>query len=81
MMKLFKKYVKVISLCDEDGNLTPGYIVWINGQKYKIDKVLENRQTASPAGGCGIRYRYLIDGRERNLFYETNRWFVETYRP
>lgn len=78
---MFKKYVKVIALCDEKGELTPGYIVWINGNKYKIDKIIEKRKAASPVGGCGILYRCLIGGKERKLYYEINRWFIESTTP
>lgn len=73
-----KKYIKVIALCDEDGTLTPGFIVWKNGRRYKIDKILESRNAASKVGGCGILYRCVIDGKVRNLFYEVDRWFIES---
>lgn len=80
-MKLFKKYIKVLALCNEEGILTPVYTLWINGEKYKIDKILEIRKASSPVGGCGILYRCIIGGNERKLYYEVNRWFIESYQP
>lgn len=80
-MRMYKKYVKVIALCDEEGHQTPLFIVWSNGHKYEIDKILETRQAASDVGGCGILYRCRINNKERNLFYEVNRWFIESPRP
>ena len=43
---------------------------------------MDVRRAASlKAGGTGLRYRCLIGGRERNLFYEDPRWFVERQAP
>ncbi|MDF9825744.1 hypothetical protein M2475_002146 [Breznakia sp. PF5-3] len=78
---IFKKYVKVIALCDENGKLTPGYIVWLNGQKYRIDKIHEIRNASSQAGGCGVLYVCSINGKIRKLFYEVDKWFIESTRP
>ncbi|MDQ0361511.1 hypothetical protein [Breznakia pachnodae] len=80
-MRVFKKYVKVIAICDEEGKQTPLCVVWLNGHKYAIDKILETRQAASEVGGCGILYRCLINNKERKLFYEVNRWFIESPKP
>ncbi|MDH6367753.1 MULTISPECIES: hypothetical protein [unclassified Breznakia] len=80
-MQLFKKYIKVITMCDEHGTLTPIYIIWNNGAKYKIDKILEVRKAASKVGGCGILYRCRIGKSERSIFYEINRWFIESTNP
>lgn len=39
---------------------------------------MDVRRAASlKAGGTGLRYRCLIGGRERYLFFEDPRWFVE----
>lgn len=78
---LYKRYVSVVALTDKDGRLTPLFLIWDNGVKYPIDKVLEIRKAASIVGGCGILYRCRIQNRERNIFYERNRWFIESYRP
>ena len=46
--------------------------------KYRIDKISDVRYAASlKAGGAGIRYTCHILGKERYLFLEENRWFVD----
>ena len=46
---------------------------------YKIQKVTDVRRAASlKAGGAGIRYTCIVDGKESHLFYEDNNmWFME----
>ncbi len=73
-----KKYIKVSAVFDCDGNLLPEYIYWDDGRKYRIDKISDVRYAASlKAGGAGIRYTCTILGKERYLFFEENRWFVD----
>ena len=46
--------------------------------RYPIDCVLHITPAASlKVGGRGIRYTAQISGRERCLFREDDRWFVE----
>ena len=73
-----KQYVSVTAIFDEDGNLLPIHIVWEDGRKFPIDKVTDVRYAASlKAGGAGIRYTCQIGGKERYLFLEDQRWFVD----
>ena len=74
-----KIYVDVNARFTSDGRLIPKEIIWSNGEKYEIDKVIaEQRRASLKAGGCGIRYTCRIMGGEHYLFYEENyRWFVE----
>ena len=74
-----KIYVDVNARFTADGRLIPKEIIWSNGEKYEIDKVIaEQRRASLKAGGCGIRYTCRIMGGEHYLFYEENyRWFVE----
>lgn len=73
-----KQYVSVTAVFDEDGNLTPVNIVWDDGRKFPIDRVTDVRYAASlKAGGAGIRYTCRIAGKERYLFLEEQRWFVD----
>ena len=73
-----KQYVSVTAIFDEDGNLLPINIVWEDGRKFPIDKVTDVRYAASlKAGGAGIRYTCQIGGKERYLFLEDQRWFVD----
>lgn len=74
-----KQYIKVLVEFDCDGNLLPKAIYWENNKKYDIEKVTDIRYAASlKAGGAGIRYTCKILGKNRFLFLENNRWFVET---
>ena len=44
----------------------------------EIQKILEERQAVCVgAGGRGLRYTCLINGKRRFLFFEGPRWFVD----
>ena len=79
MDKRRKVYVEVEVLFDIDGRMVPKSIHWEDGRVYHIDKVLDSRRAASlKAGGAGIRYTCIVDGKESHLFYEDNNmWFME----
>ena len=74
-----KVYVSVTAVFTKDGKLVPKSCVWKNGHVYEIQKVTDVRRAASlRAGGAGLRYTCIVDGRESHLFYEENNlWFVE----
>ena len=74
-----KVYVSVTAVFTKDGKLVPKSFVWKNGHVYEIQKVTDVRRAASlRAGGAGLRYTCIVDGRESHLFYEENNlWFVE----
>ena len=74
-----KVYVSVTAVFTKDGKLVPKSFVWKNGHVYDIQKVTDVRRAASlRAGGAGLRYTCIVDGRESHLFYEENNlWFVE----
>ena len=74
-----KRYVKVASVTDEDGRITPLSIEWEDGRIYEIDRVLDIRQAASlKVGGTGTRYLIRIGNAVTYLFHEDPRWFVES---
>lgn len=80
-MPIFKKYVDVTANFDADGNIMPLCIIWDDGTRYEIDKVLDVRPAASlRAGGAGIRYLCRILNKETYLFLEGSMWFVEAKR-
>lgn len=73
-----KVFVDMIVIQYKSGSLKPLYLVWEDGRKYQIDKVLDIRKAASlKAGGRGIRYTCRIQGQIKNLFLEDDRWFIE----
>ena len=54
------------------------YIFWDDNKRYPIDRITDVRYATSlKAGGCGIRYTCRILGKERYIFLEENKWFVE----
>lgn len=80
-MKIEKKFVSVIVRFDENG-MTPLQVIWPDGRTFDIDRVLDIRHAASlKAGGNGIRYTCRIMGKEKYLFFEEDRWFVEKKCP
>lgn len=73
-----KVYVEVVARFDIEGKLTPLEIVWEDGRRFEVDRVLDVRQAASlKAGGVGLRFLCRIRGRETYVFFEDPRWFVE----
>ena len=73
-----KVYVGVESYTDEAGHTLPRQIIWEDGRRFEIQKVLDERRAASlRAGGNGVRYTCLINGQTAFLFFEGPRWFVD----
>lgn len=73
-----KQYVEVIVRCDEDGNETPLAIIWRDGMKYKVDRVLEKMpRAAMKVGGHGMCYTVQIGGKVTRIWRDTAGWFVE----
>ncbi len=79
-----KVYVPVIAEFDVDGNITPLSLVYEDGIRYEIDRVLDVRRRPSDrCGGVGVRYICRIKGHSTFLFYEDMgvngkpKWFVE----
>ena len=77
-MKYEKIYVSVGLKVDTEGDKIPVAILWSDGKVYGIDKIkYKTPATSLKVGGRGIRYTVMIDGKERYLFDEDGRWFVE----
>ena len=85
--KYVKVYVEVIVKVNADGSIRPLMLIWEDGEKFEIDRILDIRQApALKAGGQGDRYTIMVQGKQSYLFFErsTNltgnvigRWFVE----
>ncbi len=77
-MNYKKVYVAMELFVNTDGSMRPRHMIWENGSTYPIDRILHITPAASlKVGGRGIRYTVIISGKERHLFYEDGRWFVE----
>lgn len=74
-----KKFVDVICLNDQAGNLKPLYLIWDNLYKIPILKVKEICPRASlKVGGSGLRYTCVFDSNKvRHLYYDRGKWYVE----
>jgi hypothetical protein len=85
--KSAKVYVNVIAEFASDGQMLPRRLTWEDGEKYKIDRIINICQaTAMKSGGQGDRYTVMIGGQQSYLFFERSgsiggnnigRWFVE----
>ena len=78
-VKSYKVYVDVTARFSKDGRLIPISFLWKDGHVYEIQRITDVCRAASlKAGGVGIRYTCIIDGKQSHLFYEDNNlWFVE----
>ena len=78
MMENMKVYVEVIAKFDTDGIMMPVSFIWEDGTVYQIDRIKATERCASrKAGGTGIMYTVMVDGKECHLFYEFDKWFME----
>ena len=66
-----KAYVNVIVEHQLDGQKTPLQIIFEDGRKFNIDRVVERRRAA------GIRYKIIIGRQERYIYEDDGLWFVE----
>jgi hypothetical protein len=72
----------VVDFSDE-GIIRPLSIVWEDGKKYEITRVLHCERGASRrAGGAGLVYTCIVDGKEIHLYFEDApggaKWFLES---
>ncbi len=73
-----KVYVRVLTEFTKEGSCRPLSITWEDGHEYFIDRIIDVRKAVSlKAGGAGLRYTCLIDGKRSFLFREEDKWFVE----
>jgi len=73
-----KIFIGVAAKFLPSGEILPREILWEDGRRFEIDKILDVRPAASlKTGGSGLRYTCRIKNREAFLFLDGNRWFVE----
>lgn len=81
-MAFRKTYVAVTARIDAEGRVTPLEITWRDGRTFEVDRVLDAvRRASTRVGGTGMRYLVSVNGREKYLFHEEPRWFVEEIVP
>ena len=68
-MNTNKVYVDVTAVFSKEGQLKPVSVIWQDGHIYEIQRITDIRRAASlKAGGVGMRYTCIIDGKETHLF-------------
>ncbi|MDP4152569.1 MAG: hypothetical protein Q8865_03880 [Bacillota bacterium] len=73
-----KVFVNVTADFMYDGKIMPRSFVWEDGRRFDIDRVLDVRPAASlKVGGQGLRYTCRICGKQKYIFLENGRWFIE----
>lgn len=82
-MEYEKISVEVIVRFRASGGMRPLYIVWEDGKRYAIDRVnFAERAPAHVSAVLPMRYTCMIGGKEKYLYFESERecWFVERAR-
>lgn len=74
MIQREKRYVEVDVRFSTEGRLRPLQIIFDKGQVYKIDKIKDICRRAADVGGVGDRYTCMIQGKERELWFEDGRF-------
>ena len=74
MIQREKRYVEVDVRFSTEGRLRPLQIIFDKGQVYKIDKIKDICRRAADVGGVGDRYTCMIQGKERELWFEDGLW-------
>jgi hypothetical protein len=74
-----RTYIEVVACNKSNGAMIPLVIHWTDGREYKIEKLLEFRQGRSLKDGfSGKRYKCQIGKRCFYLYYDGERWYVES---
>jgi hypothetical protein len=73
-----KVYVPVIVSFTTDGQMIPRSLVWEDSKRFVIDKVISRRPANNKYNWSqDAQYTVLISGRQKHLFFENGRWYVE----
>lgn len=76
--KFMRKDISVVAIMNSSGQIVPLSIIWNDGRKFDVDRVLEIKKAASTkGGGMGLRYTCKILGKEKFLWLDGYVWFVE----
>lgn len=67
--------VKMVLACNEKGIMTPLFLFWKDGSKFKIDEVIDIK----PRGVNSILYKVKIQVKIKELYFDRNKWYVNPY--
>jgi len=77
IIKTMKTYIEVIAKYNQQGQVRPLKIIW-EERIYDIQRITDIRPAASlKAGGIGLRYTCVINGKTVYIFLDDNKWFIE----
>ncbi len=86
-VKTAKVYLGVEVAFNTGGQMLPRTVIWEDGRRYEVDRVLDIRPApALKAGGQGDRYTLRIRGQTTYIYFERTaapagnvigRWFAE----
>jgi hypothetical protein len=77
-VNVVRKYVGVMAEFMSDGRMLPREVIWDDGRKFIIEKVVSAKKAAElRSGGVGLRYDCMINGQEKRIYYDERKWFVE----
>ena len=75
---LKKEYIKVCAVFTKDGKIVPKSFLYSDGNKYKIDRIIDvKNRKASKSGGSGMCYELVIQGQTKYLYMDDNKWYIE----
>lgn len=73
-----KIYVEVVAVFSPQGEIMPKELIWHDGQRFEMQNAKKIGRTASrKAGGVGIMYEFWVLGKQKFIFLEETRWFME----
>ena len=77
-IRYVKQYVRAVAELGADGHVVPLYIIWPDGRRFDIEKVVDTGFSSSPKPGCsGVRYSVVISGQTKVLWRDGRGFFVE----
>lgn len=74
-----RRDITVIAIMNVTGQVIPLSLIWTDGTKYEIDRVLDiKKQASTKGGGLGLRYTVSIKGKQKYMWLDGNTWYIET---
>lgn len=75
---MIKKAIEVIAKHKTNGAVVPIKIIWEDGRTFDIVRIKDIRRSYSrETGAGGIRYRCIIENKEKDLYFDDFKWFIE----
>jgi hypothetical protein len=71
-------YITVNVDFDPEGISTPRSIVWPDGRRFTVDRVISRDRVGANWREIDQRYAVIIAGQKRFIYRKGDRWFVET---